>query len=166
MDGAFYEVALCATRRFVPRGASWAALSGPPFVALSVQKAPHREARKAPPRKRHGAQSATEEAPRGTKRHRDATRKRHPLKCHHLIQRHKEPCIHHAAVRLRVTRRAHATQVRWLDSLSPKAVVGFHKTMQLQARRNRGTHWTHECVERNAVTFMWVQMNCRSLYEF
>ena len=56
------------------------------------------------------AQSATEEAPRGTKRHRDATRKRHPLKCHHLIQRHKAPCIHHAAMRLRVTRRAHATQ--------------------------------------------------------
>ena len=26
----------------VPRGASWVALSGPPYVALSGQKAPHR----------------------------------------------------------------------------------------------------------------------------
>ena len=34
------------------------ALSGPPYVALSEQKAPHREARKAPPGKRHVAQSA------------------------------------------------------------------------------------------------------------
>ena len=65
-----------------------------PYVALSAaQKAPHREARKAPPGKRHVAQSATREAPRGTKRHackaplgtkRHARRKRH-TQSHTLI---------------------------------------------------------------------------------
>ena len=51
-----------ATRHKAPprrkRHPSPVALSGPPYVALSAQKAPHRE-----------AQSATREAPRGTKRH-------------------------------------------------------------------------------------------------
>ena len=47
MDGAFYEEALFAEWRFtsgafVPRGASRVALCGPPYVALSDQKAPHR----------------------------------------------------------------------------------------------------------------------------
>eukprot|EP01050_Picozoa_sp_SAG11_P002709 SAG11_NODE_140_length_15009_cov_7.342522_9_plen_113_part_00 len=40
-----------------------------PYVALSAQKAPHREARKAPAGKRHVAQSAMQhKAPNGTKR--------------------------------------------------------------------------------------------------
>ena len=53
------------------------ALDPPPYVALSEQKAPHREARKAPlGTKRHSVQSATRyKAPLGTKRH--ARRKRH-----------------------------------------------------------------------------------------
>ena len=53
MDGAFSSHlggALCRVAlprwRFVPRGASWAALSGPPYVALSAQKAPHRGQRR------------------------------------------------------------------------------------------------------------------------
>jgi hypothetical protein len=39
--GALCHVALCTVWRFVPRGAPRAALSGPPYVALSRQKAPH-----------------------------------------------------------------------------------------------------------------------------
>eukprot|EP01044_Picomonas_judraskeda_P002976 COSAG03_NODE_230_length_10295_cov_29.315026_3_plen_129_part_00 len=41
--GALYRVALCTEWRFVPSGALYrVALSGPPYVALSGQKAPHR----------------------------------------------------------------------------------------------------------------------------
>ena len=42
-SGALYRVALCTGWRFVPSGAFRVALSGPPYVALSAQKAPHRE---------------------------------------------------------------------------------------------------------------------------
>ena len=44
-SGALYRVALCTGWRFVPSGAFRVALSGPPYVALSAQKAPHRAER-------------------------------------------------------------------------------------------------------------------------
>ena len=44
LHGALCCMALYVAWRFVPRGASPVALSGPPYVALSGQKAPHREA--------------------------------------------------------------------------------------------------------------------------
>ena len=42
LHGALCYAALCVAWRFVPRGASRVALSEPPYVALSDQKAPHR----------------------------------------------------------------------------------------------------------------------------
>ena len=51
-------------------------------MALSAQKAPHREARKAPPGKRHVAQSAMQhKAPRSTKRHVTQSAMQHKAPC-------------------------------------------------------------------------------------